>query len=321
MSHPIRESEPASPIELFLEMLGGERGAAKNTLDAYRRDLEHFADFLRSKSLEISGVRPEHISAYLKFTSEEGLAATSRARRLSAIRQLYRFLTAEEIVETDPALGFSGPRRERTLPKTLSVAEVEHLLDTAASRTKGVSGRDRVRALRLYALLEILYATGMRVSELVGLPRTVLQGDDRVLTIKGKGGRERIVPLNAKARAALQRYLNIGRDGENDAAPMLTTRWLFPSKGVEGHLTRQRLGQELKELALDAGLDPERISPHVLRHAFASHLLDRGADLRAVQQLLGHADISTTQIYTHVLEERLKRLVHDHHPLAKARLG
>ncbi len=310
-------------IETFLEMLGAERGAAQNTLDAYRRDLDDFSAFLQGRGVVIPDVRPETVSAYLKALSEQGLASSSRARRLSAIRQLYRFLTAEEIVERDPALGFAGPKKVRALPKTLSVAEVDRLLETAERRTgaDGIAGRDRLRALRLHALLELLYATGMRVTELVTLPRSVLQGDDRVLTIKGKGGRERIVPLNAKARTALLSYMNAGRNSDGAIVPMLSTRWLFPSNSAEGHFTRQRLAQELKEVALEAGLDPERVSPHVLRHAFASHLLDRGADLRAVQQLLGHADISTTQIYTHVLEERLKKLVHEHHPLAKARLG
>ena len=171
--------------------------------------------------------------------------------------------------------------------------------------------------MRFHCLIEVLYATGLRVSELVSLPRTVLTGDDRILTIKGKGGRERIVPLNRPARESIARYLAIGDDPEDGVSPMLRTKWLFPSRSAEGHLTRQRFAQDLKELALNAGLDPDRVSPHVLRHAFASHLLDRGADLRAVQQLLGHADISTTQIYTHVLEERLKQVVLQHHPLAK----
>ena len=179
------------------------------------------------------------------------------------------------------------------------------------------SGRELARAVRFHALLEMLYATGMRVSELVSLPRNVLAGDPRVLTIKGKGGRERLVPLNPSARKALDRYLALGTDPADALAPMLVTKWLFPSRGVEGHVTRQAFAQELKACAEAAGLDPERVSPHVLRHAFASHLLDRGADLRTVQQLLGHADISTTEIYTHVLEERLKKIVFEHHPLAK----
>ena len=302
-------------------MLAAERGAARNTTDAYRRDLQDFAGYQQASGRRLIETEPRDIADYLKHSSECGLAASSRARRLSAIRQLCRFLAADGYIEKDPALGFAGPRKERALPKTLSVAEVEHLLETARRRVDLFSGREHVRALRLHALLEVLYATGMRVTELVSLPRTVLTGDDRVLTIKGKGGRERLVPLNAEARAALRRYLAVGTDGTVDIAGMSQTRWLFPSKSAEGYLTRQRLAQELKELALEAGLDATRISPHVLRHAFASHLLDRGADLRSVQQLLGHADISTTQIYTHVLEERLKKLVHDHHPLAKAHLA
>jgi integrase/recombinase XerD len=307
-------------VEAFLEMIAAEKGAAPNTLSAYRRDLEDFTTYLAGIDIALTGATPRNIATYLQFVADAGLAAASRARRLSTVRQLFRFLHAEGVIADDPATGFQGPRRERPLPRILSVAEVEILLDTAARRVEGRHGRDRVRALRLKALLEVLYATGMRVTELVALPRSVLTGDDRVLTIRGKGGRERIVPLNPAARESLARYLGIGTTGEADVSLMLPTRYLFPSRGAEGHLTRQRLGQELKELALEAGLDPERVSPHVLRHAFASHLLDRGADLRAVQQLLGHADISTTQIYTHVLEERLRQLVRDHHPLAKSRL-
>lgn len=307
-------------IDSFLEMLEAERGAARNTIENYRRDLEALASHLQARNLQLRSATAQAISGYMRQLSEDGMAATSRARRLSAIRQLYRFLTVEGVVAEDPAMALSAPKRGRSLPKTLSVAEVEHLLETARSRPQGLTGRDRFRALRLYALLELLYATGMRVTELVSLPRAVLKGDDRALSIVGKGGRQRLVPLNETARAALAHYLSVGTEPDADVAPMLATHWLFPSKGAEGYLTRQRLGQELKELALMAGLDPERVSPHVLRHAFASHLLDRGADLRAVQQLLGHADISTTQIYTHVLEERLRKLVHEHHPLAKAKL-
>ena len=301
-------------VSQFLEMLAAERGAADNTLQAYRRDLDDFLRFLAARNRALPDVVPADISAYLRAISEDGLAPASRARRLSAIRQLFKFLASEEQIAEDPAHGLAGPKKARALPKTLSVAEVDRLIETAHARIEPAKGRDRVRALRLYALIEMLYATGMRVSELVTLPRTVLAGDGRVLAIKGKGGRERLVPLNQAARAALERYLNVGFD--DGVAPMLPTKWLFASRGAEGHLTRQRLGQELKELAAEAGLDPERVSPHVLRHAFASHLLDRGADLRSVQQLLGHADISTTQIYTHVLEERLKKLVFEHHPLA-----
>jgi integrase/recombinase XerD len=301
-------------IGQFLEMLAAERGAADNTLQAYRRDLDDFAAFLRARNRALAATSPADISAYMRSASEGGLAAASRARRLSAIRQLFRFLAAEGLVGEDPAHGVASPRRARALPKTLSVAEVDRLIETARARIAASRGRDLVRALRFYALIEMLYATGMRVSELVTLPRSVLAGDGRVLTIKGKGGRERLVPLNQAARAALEQYLDVGF--EDGLAPMVKTKWLFASRGAEGHFTRQRLAQELKGLAVDAGLDPDRVSPHVLRHAFASHLLDRGADLRSVQQLLGHADISTTQIYTHVLEERLKKLVFEHHPLA-----
>jgi integrase/recombinase XerD len=304
-------------ISQFLEMLAAEKGAADNTLQAYRRDLDDFLHYLAARNQALPEVVPADISGYLRAISEDGLAPASRARRLSAIRQLFKFLASEGLIAEDPAHGLAGPKRARALPKTLSVAEVDRLIETARARIEPATGRDRVRALRLYALIEMLYATGMRVSELVTLPRAVLAGDGRVLAIKGKGGRERLVPLNQAARAALERYLNVGF--EDGVAPMLPTKWLFASRGAEGHLTRQRLGRELKELAEEAGLDPERVSPHVLRHAFASHLLDRGADLRSVQQLLGHADISTTQIYTHVLEERLKKLVFEHHPLAARR--
>jgi integrase/recombinase XerD len=301
-------------VERFIEMLSAERGAADNTRAAYARDLEDFIAFIARRNTTLAAVQTADITAYLRAASDGGLAPASRARRLAAIRQLYRFLAAEGVIEESPADRLAGPKRGRPLPRTLSVSEVDRLIETARRRIDGTTGRDRVRALRLHALIEMLYATGMRVSELVTLPRSVLAGDGRVLTIRGKGRRERIVPLNEAARTALDRYLNVGFD--DGAAPMVKTRWLFASRGAEGHLTRQRLGQELKELAVEASLDPTRVSPHVLRHAFASHLLDRGADLRSVQQLLGHADISTTQIYTHVLEERLKQLVFEHHPLA-----
>jgi integrase/recombinase XerD len=298
----------------FKEMLSAERGAADNTLQAYGRDLGHFLAFLSARRQVLAATVPADISAYLRVAAEGGLAPASRARRLSAIRQLFKFLASEGVIHEDPARAFAGPKRARPLPRTLSTAEVDQLIETARRRIEGAVGREHVLALRMHALIEMLYATGMRVSELVTLPRSVLAGDGRVLTIKGKGGRERIVPLTPAARAALDRYLNVGF--EDGVAPMLATKWLFASRSAQGHLTRQRLAQELKELAAEAGLDPGRVSPHVLRHAFASHLLDRGADLRSVQQLLGHADISTTQIYTHVLEERLKKLVFDHHPLA-----
>jgi integrase/recombinase XerD len=304
-------------LEAFLEMLAAERGAARNTLEAYRRDLDELLGFLDRRGRTLALARPADATAFLASLGAAGLAPSSRARKLSAARQLFKFLAAEGAIGEDPTHGLAGPKNHQPLPRILSVAEVDRLIAAAQARIAGTSGRDRARAVRLYCLIELLYATGMRASELVSLPRSVLAGDDRVLTIRGKGGRERLVPLNAPARAALEGYLGLGSDPEDGLSRRLATRYLFPSTAAGGHLTRQRLGQELKQLAVASGLDPGRVSPHVLRHAFASHLLDRGADLRAVQQLLGHADISTTQIYTHVLAERLKALVHEHHPLAR----
>lgn len=304
------ENGNAHHLRSFLEMLAAERGAAQNTLQAYERDLSGYLEFLSGRGKAAEAADAKDIQAYLHRISAEGLAAASRARRLSAIRQLYKFLTAEGVVETDPAAGLSGPKRERPLPRTLSVAEVDRLIETAKASCEGLEGRAMFRALRFHCLLEVLYATGMRVTELVSLPRSVLRGDPRVLTIKGKGGRERLVPLNPEARTALDKYLAVSGRFDN-------SQWLFAARSAEGHVTRQGFAQDLKGAAELAGLDTTRVSPHVLRHAFASHLLDRGADLRAVQQLLGHADISTTEIYTHVLEERLKKLVNEHHPLAR----
>lgn len=303
-------------IELFLDMLAAERGAADNTLSAYRRDLDDAGGYFRRKRSSFAFASPEVIARYLTVLGEEGLAPASRARRLSALRQFYRFLVAEGVVDEDPTHGFSGPKKARTLPKILSIEEVDRLIETAERRCEQTHGVARYRAVRLYCLLEVLYATGLRVSELVSLSRDVLNGDERVLTVKGKGGRERMVPLTGAACRAVRGYLALGDDEGDDLSPTVATRWLFPSKSAQGHLTRQRFAQDLKELAEETGIDPGRVSPHVLRHAFASHLLDRGADLRAVQQLLGHADISTTEIYTHVLQERLKALVEKHHPLA-----
>jgi integrase/recombinase XerD len=307
----------ARQIEAFLEMLGAERGAAANTIEAYRRDLADYCAFLDRRSTALDAAANADISAYMREASAAGLKPASRARRLSTLRQLYKFLLAEGLVASDPTHGHAAPRKERALPKLLNVAEVDRLIAAAARRAETAPGDERMRALRLHCLLEMLYATGMRVSELVSLPRGVLAGDDRVLTIKGKGGRERLVPLNAAAKAALDRYLHFAAAEDASRAATVATKWLFPSKSAQGHLTRQRFAQDLKGLAEEAGLGADRVSPHVLRHAFASHLLDRGADLRSVQQLLGHADISTTEIYTHVLEERLKKVVEQHHPLAK----
>jgi integrase/recombinase XerD len=307
-----------SHLALFLDMLSAERGAAAHTIEAYTRDLSEFLAFLAAKGQDANGATPDHLRAFLAGLARKGLAPASRARKLSATRQFFRFLLAEGIRADDPCSVIDSPRLGRPLPKILSLAEVEALLETArhAGET-AADGAARRRALRLYALLETLYATGLRVSELIALPRNVLTADDQVLTIKGKGGRERLVPLNHASREAIAAHLAAVREDEvrRQGAPA----WLFPSSNGE-HLTRQRFGQELKALALAAGIDPARVSPHVLRHAFASHLLERGADLRTVQQLLGHADISTTQIYTHVIEERLRRLVEEHHPLAQVHL-
>lgn len=311
-------SEDSAQLEAFLEMMTVERGAAVNTIEAYRRDLSEFIEHLHSTDGQpLSNAKQADVEAHIQTLAKTGLSPASRARKLSAIRQLFKFLQAEAVILEDPSATLTGPKRSRALPRILSVAEVDRLIETARARIDGTTARDRLRALRLYCLIEMLYATGMRVSELVGLPRSVLAGDRRMLVIRGKGGRERLVPLNAPARAALDDYLSLADTGGEGLSRALSTKWLFPSSSAEGHLTRQRFAQDIKELCEEARIDPARVSPHVLRHAFASHLLDRGADLRAVQQLLGHADISTTQIYTHVLEERLKRLVNEHHPLAQ----
>jgi integrase/recombinase XerD len=294
----------------FLAMIAAERGASANTLAAYEADLAGFVAFLDARGAAIRTAATTDVQAYLGHLASEGQAATSRARRLSAVKQFYRFLLAEDLIADDPTATLSGPKKQRALPKVLSIAEVDRLLQSAQTMCEGQEGRALFRALRFRCLIELLYATGMRVSELVGLPRSVLRGDPRVMTIKGKGGRERLVPLNATARGALEDFLAVS--GGQEHSP-----WLFPSRAALGHVTRQGFAQDLKEVALAAGIAPARVSPHVLRHAFASHLLDRGADLRSVQQLLGHADISTTEIYTHVLQERLKALVNTHHPLAK----
>jgi integrase/recombinase XerD len=300
-------------------MLTAERGAAAHTIEAYTRDLSEFLAFLAAKGKGVKTASADHLRSFLAGLSRKGLAPTSRARKLSAIRQFFRFLLAEGLRADDPSSAIDSPKLPRPLPKILSLADVETLLATAqATCDQDADGAAKRRALRLYALLETLYATGLRVSELIALPRAVLTSDDRVLVIKGKGGRERLVPLNDAARKALAAHLAAVKADEIERRK--ASPWLFPSGSAAQHLTRQRFGQELKALAAEAGLEPERVSPHVLRHAFASHLLERGADLRTVQQLLGHADISTTQIYTHVIEERLRRLVEQHHPLAQAHL-
>jgi integrase/recombinase XerD len=312
-----RASPSSDPrlIELFLDMLAAERGAAANTLAAYRRDLDDFATHLRAARRSVASARGDDVRAYLAALAARGFSAASVARRLSAMRQLYRFLYAEGHRSDDPAAAIEGPRRGRPLPKVLSIADVDRLLAAARAPVEDAERplTERLRAMRLVCLLEVLYATGLRVSELVALPASAARRDQRVLMIRGKGGKERIVPLNDAARRAMSEYLTLRREAERGA----DSQYLFPSFGESGHLTRQHFARDLKLLAGAAGLRADKVSPHVLRHAFASHLLQNGADLRSVQTLLGHADISTTQIYTHVLAERLKSLVRDLHPLAQ----
>ena len=311
MARPSKSSDQAL-IALFLDMLAAERGASRNTLAAYAKDLEDFSADLVANGRTIATATSDQLRAYLSRLAKRGLKAASVARRLSAVRQLYRFLYGEGRRSDDPAAAIEGPKRGRSLPKVLSIAEVDGLLAQARGELSSESLSKRLRAARLVCLLEVLYATGLRVSELVALPETAARRDLRMLIVRGKGARERLVPLNDAAKRAMADYLTL-----RDEAKLGRSKWLFPSFGEAGHLTRQHFARDLKALAGAAGLKPAKVSPHVLRHAFASHLLQNGADLRSVQTLLGHADISTTQIYTHVLAERLKSLVRDLHPLAE----
>ena len=313
MTRNENSSNDALAVDSFLEMLAAERGAAHNTLQAYSRDLADFSNFVTGRGIGLREGGVEDIRAYLKQAAKEGRAASTMARRVSTLRSFFRFLCAEGVREDNPCEQIDAPKRMRPLPKLLSENEVDRLIATAHGR---VRERPEARNIRLVALLEIIYATGLRVSELVSLPLTATQGDPRVLYVQGKGGRERMVPMSAPAKSALKNYLAV-RSEFVPKAHASAARYLFPSRGRQGHLTRLRFSQLLSEIAVEAGLDPRSISPHVLRHAFASHLLNHGADLRAVQTMLGHADISTTQIYTHVLEERLQALVRGSHPLAQ----
>ncbi|MGX1098506.1 site-specific tyrosine recombinase XerD [Amorphus sp. MBR-141] len=306
---------PAIEIERFLEAMAVEAGAAHNTLAAYRRDLEAFARFQRARGRSLGAASADDVSAHLSDLAARGFAASSQARHLSALRRFFRFLHAEGDRADDPAGRLARPKRVRPLPKILSVDEVDRLIGTARAATEeaDLSPAKALKASRTYTLLELVYATGMRVSELVSLPVSASRVRDPVLLVRGKGGRERIVPLTRGACAAMTAFR-----GLRDARPQLAkSRHLFPADSDSGHLTRQAFARDLKDVAIAAGLEPSRVSPHVLRHAFASHLLQNGADLRVVQQLLGHADIGTTEIYTHVLAERLARLVGEHHPLAR----
>jgi integrase/recombinase XerD len=292
----------------FLEMLVAERGASRHTIDAYRRDLAGYERFLGKRNAQCETAGKAAIRAWLSQMSGEGLSPATVARRLSAIRQFHRFLYREGARSDDPTQTVEGPRQQRPLPKVVTHGEIAALIEAARSR-------DDAEGLRPTACLELLYATGLRVSELVALPLSALAPDHSLLTVRGKGDKERMVPIGGAAREALDAYLAVR--GQFLAAREEASRYLFPSRGR--HLTRQRLGQLLKALAAEAGINPARLSPHVLRHAFASHLLAGGADLRAVQMMLGHADIATTQIYTHVQGDRLAAAVRMHHPLAKAR--
>jgi integrase/recombinase XerD len=296
-------------LEAFLEMLAAERGAARLTLAAYRNDLVDLAGFLAASGTALEDADAAAVHAYLGAVATRHLAPRTLARRVSAMRQFYRFLVSDGGRADDPTAGLDTPRLGRPLPKILGEAEVARLIEAAAA-WPGDEG------VRLRCLLELLYATGLRVSELISLPLAAAQRDPQFLLVRGKGGKERVVPLSGPARTALAAYLECR---PRFLPQRQSSRWLFASRGADGHLTRQRCGQLLKELALAAGLDPAMLSPHVLRHAFASHLLDHGADLRSVQQMLGHADIATTQIYTHVQSERLRRLVETAHPLARRR--
>jgi integrase/recombinase XerD len=305
-------------INLFLDMLAAEQGAGDNTLQAYRRDLTDCSEFLARAGQAFAGAETQHLRDYLADLDGRGFKSSSVARRLSAMRHLFRFMLNERIRKEDPAAILSGPKRGRGLPKVLSISDVDRMLTKAKDLTgTDVSPLQRLRSMRLYCLLEVLYATGLRVSELVALPLSASRRDARMIVVRGKGDKERLVPLNEASRQAMADYLAaievLKAEKKKNAA---ASKWLFPSFGESGHLTRQHFARDLKELAAASGLAPRLVSPHVLRHAFASHLLHNGADLRIVQTLLGHTDISTTQIYTHVVEERLKSLVRDLHPLA-----
>lgn len=302
-------------ISTFLEAQAAEFGASNNTQMAYARDLKGFADWVEARGQKFDDVMREDVEDYMVYCDQQGLAKSTRARRLSAIKQLYRFAFEEGWRETNPAIQVKGPGLDKRLPKTLEVAEVDRLID--AART---SGRNKVERGRNICLMELLYATGMRVSELVSMPVSATRGDPRMLLIRGKGEKERMVPLSPPAREALSDWLMV-RDAQEEEATQKgkpASKFLFPSRGKLGHLTRHRFYALIKEFAVTGGVDPNKVTPHTLRHAFATHLLANGADLRSIQTLLGHADVATTEIYTHVLDERLKELVLENHPLSKS---
>jgi len=301
-------------ISTFLDAQAAELGASRNTLLAYGRDLKDFTSWLGRNTLDIAATTQQDIENYLINCDAQGLAKSTRARRLSAVKQIYRFAFEEGWRADNPAIQIRGPGRDKKLPKTLEVIEVDRLLDAARQ-----TGRNTSDKLRNTCLMELLYATGMRVTELMSLPVSAARGDPRMLLIRGKGGKERMVPLSPPARLALAAWLTVRDDIEEErsAKGQPASLFLFPSRGKAGHLTRHWFYQLIKDLAVTGGVSPDKVTPHTLRHAFATHLLANGADLRAIQTLLGHSDIATTEIYTHVLDARLSELVLQHHPLAQ----
>ncbi|MBE0414416.1 tyrosine recombinase [Yoonia sp.] len=297
--------------QVFLEAQAAEHNAAQNTQAAYARDLMDFAGWLTGQSQHFATAQRDDVENYLIHCEAQGLAKSTRARRLSAIKQLYRFAFEEGWRSDNPAIQIKGPGRAQRLPKTLELAEVDRLLDAARNSPKN--------ALRNTCLMELLYATGMRVTELVSLPVSAARGDPRMLLVRGKGGKERLVPLSPPARAAMAAYLAARDQAEEEARQkgVPPSKYLFASRGKAGHLTRHRFFGLIKEFAVAGGVSPAKVTPHTLRHAFATHLLAGGADLLSIQMMLGHADVATTEIYTHVLDARLTELVMNHHPLAK----
>ncbi len=294
--------------EAFLEMMAVERAAARNTLTAYAKDLADASGFLAGQGCDLANAPAESIEAYFHDLGVRGLSPATAARRRASVRQFYRFALGEGWRTDDPIRRVDAPRKGRALPKVLSRAEMEALI-------KAAGARDGAAGLRLGCMVEILYASGLRISELLALPLQAVARDPAFLIVKGKGGKERLAPLNNSARNAIAAYLPVRK--QFLAKGLKDSPWLFPSRGAGGRLTARRMAQLLDEAAAGAGIDPARVSPHVLRHAFATHLLEGGADLRAVQTLLGHADIATTQIYTHVAEDRLQAVVQTKHPLSR----
>jgi integrase/recombinase XerD len=301
-------------VAQFLDALASDRGASANTLAAYRRDLFDYEAHLSTQGTDALKAGAKHVQAFLSLRGADGLSAASLARRLSAVRQFHKHLYAEDYRRDDPTLPVEGPRRKRPLPKVLTVDDVDRLMRTAREGLDASERplRKRLAAARTICIIELIYGSGLRVSEALGLPKSAAHAKEPLVAVRGKGGKERLAPISAPSRAAIAAYRVLLSEG---APSMASSPWLFPADSASGHMTRQGFARELKVVAAAAGLSPAQVSPHVLRHAFASHLLQNGADLRVVQDLLGHADISTTQIYTHVLDERARAIVRDLHPM------